>query len=76
MEGQLREPLSFPAQRYAESFFRKLPVDSRFLQCTYQKFVPSSSIDGGKNKSLNSIQYNYVTKIFHIMENDSSEILT
>ena len=41
-----REPLTFPAQRYAESFFRKLPVDSRFLQCTYQKFVPSSSIDG------------------------------
>ena len=46
MEGQLREPLSFPAQIYAESFFRKLPVDARFLQCTYQKFVPSSSIDG------------------------------
>ena len=45
MEGQLREPLTFPAQRYAESFFRKLPEDSRFLQCTYQKFFPSSSID-------------------------------
>jgi hypothetical protein len=49
MEGQLREPLTFPAQRYAESFFRKLPVDSRFLQCTYQKFVPSSNIDGCEN---------------------------
>ena len=46
MEGQLREPSSFPAQIYAESFFRKLPIDARFLQCTYQKFVPSSSIDG------------------------------
>lgn len=46
MEGQLIEAHSFPAQRYAESFFQKLPLDSRFLQCTYQKFMPSSSIDG------------------------------
>ena len=46
MEGQLVEAHSFPAQRYAESFFQKVPLDSRFLQCTYQKFMPSSSIDG------------------------------
>ena len=52
MEGQLREPSSFPAQIYAESFFRKLPIDARFLQCTYQKFVPSSSIDGRRQINL------------------------
>jgi hypothetical protein len=44
MEGQIREPLTIPSQRYAESFFRKIPTDSRFLQSTYQKFTPSSSI--------------------------------
>ena len=46
MEGQLSEAGTFPAQIYAESFFGKLPTDARFLQCTYQKFMPSSSIDG------------------------------
>ena len=46
MEAQLAEAGTFPAQIYAESFFAKLPTDARFLQCTYQKFMPSSSIDG------------------------------
>ena len=46
MESQLTEAGTFPAQVYAESFFAKLPTDARFLQCTYQKFMPSSSIDG------------------------------
>ena len=46
MESQLTEAATFPAQIYAESFFAKLPTDSRFLQCTFQKFMPSSSIDG------------------------------
>ena len=46
MESQLSEAGTFPAQIYAESFFAKLPTDARFLQCTYQKFMPSSSIDG------------------------------
>ena len=46
MESQLTEAGTFPAQIYAESFFSKLPTDARFLQCTYQKFMPSSSIDG------------------------------
>ena len=45
MESQLTEAGTFPAQVYAESFFSKLPTDSRFLQCTYQKFMPTSSID-------------------------------
>jgi hypothetical protein len=46
MESQLSEAATFPAQLYAESFFAKLPTDSRFLQCTFQRFMPSSSIDG------------------------------
>jgi hypothetical protein len=46
MEAQLSEAGTFPAQIYAESFFARLPTDARFLQCTYQKFMPSSSIDG------------------------------
>ena len=46
MEAQLAEAGTFPAQVYAESFFAKYPTDARFLQCTYQKFVPSSSIEG------------------------------
>jgi hypothetical protein len=43
MEAQLTESSTFPAQAYAQSFFAKLPTDSRFLQCTYQKIVPSTS---------------------------------
>ena len=46
MESQLAEAGTFPAQLYAQSFFAKLPTDARFLQCTYQKFMPCSSIDG------------------------------
>jgi hypothetical protein len=46
MESQLAEAGTFPAQVYAESFFSKIPTDARFLQCTYQKFNPTSSIDG------------------------------
>ena len=46
MEAQLTEAGTFPAQVYAESFFAKYPTDARFLQCTYQRFMPSSSIDG------------------------------
>lgn len=45
MEGQLRQALTYPAEQYAQSFFRQLPTDSRFLQCTYQKFMPNSNID-------------------------------
>jgi hypothetical protein len=48
MEAQLTEAGTFPSQVYAESFFAKFPTDARFLQCTYQKFVPTSNIDGKK----------------------------
>jgi hypothetical protein len=44
MEGQLKQALTYPAEQYAQSFFKQLPLDSRFLQCTYQKFMPNSTI--------------------------------
>jgi len=46
MEAQLTEPLSFPAEDYAKSWFHSYPVDSRFLNTSYQSFMPTSSIDG------------------------------
>jgi hypothetical protein len=46
MESQLIETSTFPAQQYAESFFSSLPTDARFLQCSFQKIMPSSSLDG------------------------------
>ncbi len=48
MEAQLTEAGTFPSKVYAESFFAQFPTDARFLQCTYQKFVPTSNIDGNK----------------------------
>ena len=44
MEAQLTEPLTYPSQSYASSFFSVLPRDSRFIKSTFQKFSPSSSI--------------------------------
>jgi len=46
MEAQLAEAATFPSQAYANSFFAEYPTDARFLQCTFQKFSPTSSIDG------------------------------
>ena len=45
MESQLTEALTFPATSYSSNFFHALPSDDRFLQNTFQKFMPSSSID-------------------------------
>lgn len=45
MEGQLSEPLTFPVASFSSSFFNKAPSDERFLQTTFQKFMPSGSID-------------------------------
>jgi len=45
MEAQLVEQLTYPAEDYAKSFFATYPVDSRFLNCSYQRFMPTSSID-------------------------------
>ena len=45
MEAQLNQAGTFAAQNYADSFFRQLPTDSRFLQVSFQKFPPNSSLD-------------------------------
>ena len=46
MEAQQTEPLTWPSQNYAASFFATLPRDSRFLNCNFQKIVPTSNLDG------------------------------
>jgi len=45
MEAQLTEPYSYPAEEFAKSWFHTYPVDSRFLNTSYQVFMPTSSID-------------------------------
>ena len=45
MEGQLNESSTIPSQIYAQSFFGSVPTDARFLQCTFHKVPPTSSID-------------------------------
>lgn len=47
-EAQQIEPGIIPSQIFAQSFVSKLPSDERFLQNTYHKIVPTSSIDGTK----------------------------
>ena len=46
MEAQLTEASTYPSQIYANSFFSEYPTDARFLQCSFQKIMPTSSIDG------------------------------
>ena len=43
-ESQLSVAASYPAQVYSQSFAREIPTDSRFIQCNYQRYPPSSSI--------------------------------
>ena len=45
MEAQLTEPLTYPSQSYAASFFSVLPRDGRFINTVHHKFQPTSSID-------------------------------
>ena len=45
MEAQLHQAGTYAAQNYADSFFRQLPTDSRYLQVSFQKFPPQSSLD-------------------------------
>jgi hypothetical protein len=45
MESQLYDSSTVPAQEFAESFFSRVPTDSRFLQTSFQKIMPNSSID-------------------------------
>ena len=46
MEAQITEPLTYPSQSYASSFFARVPRDARFINTVHHKFSPSSSIDG------------------------------
>jgi len=48
MEAQLAETLTYPSQSYANSFFATLPTDTRFLQCSYEKIMPTRSIDSSE----------------------------
>jgi len=45
MEAVLTEPISFPAESYVQTFFHSLPTDSRFLNSSYAKFLPSTTLD-------------------------------
>ena len=45
MESQLYDSSTVPAQEFAQSFFSRVPTDSRFLQTSFEKILPSSSID-------------------------------
>ena len=55
MESQLTEALTFPATSYSANFFHPLPSDDRFLQNTFQKFMPNGSIDEPTMNMLFSI---------------------
>lgn len=44
MEAQLNQPKTYGAQDYAQTFFRQTPTDARFLQTSFQKIPPSSSL--------------------------------
>lgn len=46
MEAQINEANTFPSQSYAQSFFRKLPTDNRFLQRSYVPIPMKSSLKG------------------------------
>ncbi|MBM3937460.1 MAG: hypothetical protein FJ333_02235 [Sphingomonadales bacterium] len=45
MESQQIAAHTFPAQQFAQSFFREVPTDERYLQYSFQKFPPSCNID-------------------------------
>lgn len=46
MEAQLIESNTVPSQEYTQSFFHKVPTDSRFIKNTFKEVMPTSSIDG------------------------------
>jgi hypothetical protein len=71
MESQLAEAGTFPAQIYAQSFFSKLPTDARFLQCTYQKFQPSSNITG---KTIDFVLDRYDAANVYLIQDTNVEV--
>lgn len=45
-EAQLTESSVWNSQEYSQSFFASYPSDNRFLSTSFQKFGPSTAIDG------------------------------
>ena len=81
MVSQLLESSTFPAQQYAQSFFSNVPTDARFLQCSFQKILPSSNIDSNtiefsfdKYDAANiwQIQETYVEVTIQLLKEDGS----
>ena len=44
------QPETFDATTLQELFFRKVPLDKRFVKQTWQKYPPSTNINGTKNE--------------------------
>ena len=81
MESQLIESGTILSQEYSQSFFARVPTDQRFLQQTFHKILPSSSIDGDEIKfnlekfeanNLYLIQDCYVEANLVILKEDNS----
>jgi len=45
MEAVIQEPLTYASEDFAKSWFNAYPRDSRFLNCSLQRFMPTSSIN-------------------------------
>jgi hypothetical protein len=81
MESQLIESGTILSQEYSQSFFARVPTDQRFLQQTFHKILPSSSIDGDEIEfnlekfeanNLYLIQDCYVEANLVILKEDNS----
>jgi hypothetical protein len=81
MESQLKESGTILSQEYSQSFFARVPTDQRFLQQTFHKILPSSSIDGDEIEfnlekfeanNLYLIQDCYVEANLVILKEDNS----
>ena len=71
MEAQLNQAGTFAAQNYAESLFRQVPTDSRFLQTSFQKFPPNSSLDA---ESINFVLNRFEAANVYQIQNTHLEI--
>ena len=45
MEAQLSSAATFGAQQYSDSFFYSPPTDSRYLQTSFIKVPPTTSVE-------------------------------
>ena len=48
MESQLIDSGTVLSQEYSQSFFASVPTDQRFLEQTFHKVLPSSSLDAAE----------------------------